>query len=236
MKLSKSKTLFRRFDGILWENPVLALGLGVPFAVICTTTLKNAAIVSVAMLFTAVPVYLLASVAAKYIPQWLRIVVYSLAAAVALIPARAVALRINPALFDSLGIYFALMAMNPALLMPALSHRIIGEKPWFAVLRAVCYSLGFALVMFGIALFREPLGSGTFWGHPIELSVRLSPIQYPFGGFLLLGYLAACYQMLERLFGKLNRWISMKKEKAREKSKAEHKSADDPEEKKAAES
>ena len=155
MKSSKSKSIFHWFDGFLWRNPVLNIGLGVPFAVICSTSMKNAACISIAMLFTCIPVFLLASLAAKYIPQWLRMPVYALVSAAALIPAHAVAVKINPALFDSLGIYFALMAMNPAVLIPALSHRISDEKPWFALLHALCYTLGFALVMFGIALIRD---------------------------------------------------------------------------------
>lgn len=216
MKSSKNKRIFHWFDGVLWENPVLALGLGVPFAVICTTTLKNAAALSVAMIFTTVPVYLTASLAGKYIPQWLRIVVYSLLGAAALIPARILAYQINPTLDDSLGIYFALMAVNPALLIPALSRRITEEKPWFALLHALCCSLGFAGVLFGIALIREPLGSGTFWGHLVTAPVRLSPIQYSFGGFLLLGYFAAAYQLLARLFLLLSRRISELKTKKAE--------------------
>lgn len=211
MKSSKSKSIFHWFDGFLWRNPVLNVGLGVPFAVICSTTMKNAACVSIAMVFTCVAVFLLASLAAKYIPQWLRMPVYALVAAAALIPAHAIAIKLNPALFDSLGIYFALMAMNPAVLIPALSHRISNEKPWFALLHAVCFSLGFALVVFSIALIREPMGSGMLWGRPIEVSLRLSPIQYPFGGFLLLGYFAALYQLLERLFLQLGAYISKRK-------------------------
>ena len=65
--------------------------------------------------------------------------------------------------------------------------------------------------MFAIALIREPMGSGTLWGHPMDVSLRLSPIQYPFGGFLLLGYFAALYQLLERLFLQLGAYISKKK-------------------------
>ena len=213
MKSPNINNILHWFDGILWENPVLALGLGVSFAVICTTSLKNAAVVSLAMLLTAIPVYLLASLVAKYIPQALRIVAYILMASVMLFPARILAYRINPALDDSLGIYFALMALNPALLMPALSRRVIEDKPWLSALRGLCYSLGFALVLFGIALVREPLGSGTFWGHPVNLPVRLSPIQYSFGGFFLLGYLAALYQLLERVFRYLRVWSNNHKEK-----------------------
>ncbi len=197
---SKNKKLFHLFDGILWENPVLALGLGVPFAVISTTSMKNAAVLSAAMVCTAVPVFLIASLFAKYIPQWLRMVVYSLVGAVALIPLRLFLSSLFPAVFDSLGVYFALMALNPAVLIPALSHRITEEKPGLALLNALCYSAGFALVLFGVSLIREPLGSGALWGRPLDMPFQLSPIQYSFGGFIILGYFAAVYQFLERCF------------------------------------
>ena len=199
----KSNRIFHLFDGILWENPVLALSLGVPFAVIATTSMKNAAVLSVAMLCTAVPVFLIASLLAKYIPQWLRIVVYSLVSAAALIPVRLFLSSLAPAVFDSLGVYFSLMALNPAVLIPALSHRVTGGKPGFALLNGLCYSAGFALVMLGLSLIREPLGSGTLWGHPLDMSFHLSPVQYSFGGFILLGYFSAAYQFLEKCFVQL---------------------------------
>lgn len=209
LQSSKSKEVFHRFDGILWENPVLALGLGVPFAVIATTSMKNAAVLSAAMVCTAVPVFLVASLLARYIPQWLRAVVYALVGAIVLIPLRGVLVSFSPAVFDSLGVYFSLMALNPAVMIPALSHRITGGKPRFALLNALCYSLGFALVLFGIALIREPIGSGSLWGRPLDIPFQLSPIQYSFGGFILLGYFAAAYQLLEHLF------VSLAKKKAR---------------------
>lgn len=197
---SKNKNLFHRFDGVFWGNPVLALGLGVSFAVVPTTSMKNAAVLAAAMFCTSVPVFLIASFLAKYIPQWMRAVVYCLISALILIPLRILLAPLSPAVFDSLGVYFSLMALNPAVLIPALSHRVTGEKPSFALLNALCYSAGFSLVLFGISLVREPLGSGTLWGHPLGLSFQLSPIQYSFGGFILLGYFAAAYQLLERAF------------------------------------
>lgn len=197
---TQKNNLFHRFDGVLWGNPVLALGLGVPFAVIATVSMRSAAVLAAAMLCTAVPVFLVASLCGRYIPQWLRAVVYSLVSAAMLIPLRALLFSLFPAVFDTLGVYYALMALNPAVMIPALSHRVTGEKPGFALLNALCYSLGFALVLFGIALIREPVGSGTIWGHPVEIPFQLAPAQYPFFGFILLGYFAAVYQFLERLF------------------------------------
>ena len=197
---TRKNNLFYRFEGILWGNPVLALGLGVPFAVIATVSMRCAAVLAAAMLCTAVPVFLVSSLCARYIPQWLRAVVYSLVSAAVLIPLRSLLFSLFPAVFDTLGVYYALMALNPAVMIPALSHRVTGEKPGFALLNALCYSLGFALVLFGIALIREPIGSGTIWGHPVDIPFQLAPAQYPFFGFILLGYFAAVYQFLERLF------------------------------------
>ena len=220
---TQKNNLFHRFDGVLWGNPVLALGLGVPFAVIATVSMRSAAVLAAAMLCTAVPVFLVASLCARYIPQWLRAVVYSLVSAAALIPLRALLFSLFPAVFDTLGVYYALMALNPAVMIPALSHRVTGEKPGFALLNALCYSLGFALVLFGIALIREPVGSGTIWGHPVEFPFQLAPAQFPFFGFILLGYFAAVYQFLERLFvlvaRKRGRFLKNSKKSRREEEK-----------------
>ncbi len=197
---TKAKRFFRRFDGVFQQNPVFVLGLGIPFAVCATTSLRHAAIVSIAMVCTGVPVSLLASLLGRHIPKWLRTTVYALVSALLLIPVRTYLQNyFQPATLEALGIYFSLMSVNTVIFYLGQSNRVVQEKPWWAVVIGLCASLGFSLALFLIAFFRELFGTGSIWGYPVELvPVKLSGLLMPFAGFFVLGFLGAFWQFAAR--------------------------------------
>ena len=72
------------------------------------------------------------------------------------------------------------------------------RKPVFALVDAVSYSAGFALIMCLLALLREWLGTGNIWGVPVRAPFTLSGIQITFTGFILLALLSAAARFLRR--------------------------------------
>ena len=72
------------------------------------------------------------------------------------------------------------------------------RKPVFALVDAVSYSAGFALIMCLLALLREWLGTGHIWGVPVRAPFTLSGIQITFTGFILLALLSAAARFLRR--------------------------------------
>jgi len=115
-----------------------------------------------------------------------------------LFTAQAAVAPISPTIFDSLGIYLPLLALNTVVV--AYSRLISEEKSAvFNLLDGVCFSLGFLIVAALIGGARELLGNGSLWGYAI-LQRKASALALPFSGFLIAGFLAAGIEGLRILF------------------------------------
>ena len=112
------KNLRQDLDLILSQNPVLVTGLALAPAVVGSFTAKNGLGLSLVFAMVTIPVLVLAS-ALGYVkekmPAFTRVICYVLLASLMLIPARALAGKIATNLFDSLGMYFSMIAVNTVL-------------------------------------------------------------------------------------------------------------------------
>lgn len=186
------------FRKILFSNPVLVGGMVLGEIVIGATSLQNAVALSVTFAIVTIPVLLLAPLVAHFVPKTWRILCYALVSMSMLFTAQAAVAPISPTIFDSLGIYLPLLALNTVVV--AYSRLISEEKSAaFNLLDGVCFSLGFLIVAVLIGGIRELFGSGTLWGHVI-LQRKASALKLPFAGFLLAGFLAAGIEGLRILF------------------------------------
>ena len=174
---------------IFLKNPVLVLGLVIGQLAAGDTTLQNGVALSVAYLFIVVPVLVFASVIGKKLPEWLKTVSYVLISAFMLIPAYFVCSGFSATIFDSLGIYPALLAVST---VPVAFARKIAEKQSAssAALTGLCIGAGFAITAVILGAAREFFGSGSLWG--IRIAEGIYPaVKLPFWGFILLGFMAA---------------------------------------------
>jgi len=188
-----------RLRGLLSRNPVLYSGLALPFAVSATYSLRNGVAICILMLLTTLPVLLVASLVRERIPQYCRIILYTFLAMAMLFPGSGAVAWIAPNIFDSLGIYFALMCINTLMYTRAEDYAI-HNPPHKALFDGLCHALGFSLVVCVVSLVRELFGAGTVWGEPVDwLSLRIGGLLVPFSGFLLLGFLAAGIKAAHRL-------------------------------------
>lgn len=186
---SGRKKILPWFNGILTRNPILVSGMLIAPVVVASTSLKNAAALSITLAVVTIPTMLVASIVKTRLPHWLRIPMYALVAALLLIPATFLVTPIAPNIFDSMGMYFILMVFNSILFTRsekfALKHSVLRT-----LLDGVCYSLGFALAIGAISAVRELLVANTLWGVPIELPFKISAVGLPFAGFLLVAMFA----------------------------------------------
>lgn len=173
-------------------NPVLVTGLILGPVVVCATSLQNAAALSIAFAMIVIPVLLFAAWVGVKLPGAVRTASYVAIAALMLIPSEMLISRISPIIFDSLGIYLPLMAVNSVVV--AYSARYT-EKHGVgtALMDGVFFSLGFAISSGILGLVRELLGSGTVWGVAVS-GFKASAFLLPFSGFILLGFMAAAVQ------------------------------------------
>lgn len=201
MKLSKTHG-YHRFitwtKGLFRDNPVLSLGLAIPFAAAAVSSLQTAAALSVGVLITLLPTVLLMSVLGEKIPPLLRLPVCALLASLFLLPTRILVANISVTILDSIGIYFSLLCVSTLLFSEVeWAH---GQKDLLAVsLRVLSRWLGFSLVVVLVGVVREILGNGTLWGHPLTwMKIRFSGVLVSGFGFVLLGFLAAMGKKIHR--------------------------------------
>ncbi len=185
--------------GIVKENPVLVLLLGLCPTLAVTTGVSNAVGMGFAATFVLICSNLLISLCKKGIPKEIRIPIFIVIIASFVTVVKLVMAAYFPALKASLGIFLALIVVNCI---------ILGRAEAFAFKRGAIDSvfdglgmgLGFTVALCLIALFREVLGAGTFYGVPLADGLEpftqkifiLSP-----GGFLTVGLILATAAFLK---------------------------------------
>ncbi|MGD2174281.1 MAG: electron transport complex subunit RsxE [Candidatus Brocadiaceae bacterium] len=196
-------SLWREFrKGILSQNAVFVLAVGLCPTLAVTTALKNAVAMGVAVIFVLVCANTLVSVLRRFIPREVRIpcfivIIASFVTMVEIVFAGKLPPRINA----SLGIFIPLIVVNCAILYRAESfayqHGVLRS-----ILDGLGIGVGFMLAICLVAGVREVLGSGTIWGYPwvpVSWPVRYVPaailIQAP-GAFLVLGLLMGLFNWL----------------------------------------
>jgi len=180
------------------KNPVSALGLDLPFLIVTSMSLQAAAAMSLEMIIINMGTITVAFLLCRVLPKWVRPLVYLLVSTAFMLLASALLTRIFPLLTVTLGMYIYLMAVNGMTFTIAMSIEP-RDKLRNVLPRALRGTIAFAVAMFVTALFREYLGSGTLWGNPVPHLLRITSVQVPFFGFILVGFLLAGTRVLSKL-------------------------------------
>lgn len=185
---------------IFFKNPVLVLGLVLGHLAAGDINLQNAAALSVTFLFITVPVMLFAATVGKKIPSGFNVVFYALFSAAMLFPAYYICKSFSATIFDSAGIYPALLAVST---VPIVYSSKIAEKQGAAkaLFSGVCITLGFVLTAAVLGAAREILSSGSLWGFKIT-EAAYPAANLPFWGFILLGFMAAILNWVKEIIRK----------------------------------
>lgn len=95
----------------------------------------------------------------------------------------------------SAGIFLPLLAVNSLI---ALHCERFAVKHNFkaTALDAVSAGFSYAAVILIVGVVREILGSGTVYSVKLNIPVKLPGLLMPFGGFLLLGFMAAALKAI----------------------------------------
>lgn len=188
--------------GIIFENPVLILMLGLCPVLATSTTAFDATGMSAAVLFVLLMSNIVVSLFRKIIPSQIRIPIFIVIISTFVTIVDYVMQAYQPGLYRVLGIFVPLIVVNCI---------ILGRAEGFAynhglgksILDAVGKALGFALAIILMGSIREILGKGTWYGMPVSpewfqdnavLFFVLSP-----GAFLVIGFLKAG---INKIFGR----------------------------------
>lgn len=195
MLIRGARSIF--FNGFLFRNPVLIGALGMYPIVAAAYSVKNAAALSVLFLLVSLPVSLTLCFAGMLVPRWFRPALVLLASAVFYIPAGYLTDLLLPDSVSSLGMVAGLTICNSIIYSRAEEY-----APEHVAAAAISDSLGcsagFALTAFLVALLRGAAQEGLSFPGGLEF-VMGHTAELPFVGFLLIGFLAALIQWINRI-------------------------------------
>jgi len=197
--------LWKQFkQGLIYENPLLMLMIGLCSALAVTTSVSNAIGMGLAMTFVLLCSEVMISAFRKTIPESIRMPIFIIVIAAFTTIIDYTMQAYFPALSKSMGVFIPLIVVN-CIIMGRVEAFAYKQKPLICVADALGMGLGYTWVLVGIAAIRELLGNGTLAGiqvmpdsfQPI-LFFTLSP-----GGFLVFA-----------LFISLNLWLKGRMQKS----------------------
>lgn len=147
-------------NGILNENPLFVLLLGLCPALAITTKFENAYIMGICILFILFFSSLIVSCIKKLVPDNVKIPVFILIIGTFVTITEMLLKAYIPKLYDILGIYLPLIVVNCIVLGRCLAVSS-KEKVSKSLLDAIGIGIGYTLSLMLIALVREVLGTNT---------------------------------------------------------------------------
>ena len=167
-------------DSTWISNPIAYQVLGICSALAVTVQLKNAIVMSIAVLFVLVGSNITISLLRNLIPHRIRIIVELAVVASLVIIVDQV---LQAFLFDmskTLSVFVGLIITNCIILGRAEAFAM-ANGPWLSFWDAVGNAVGYGWVLCVVAAFRELLGSGTLLGFQIFGDATTSSGLYAFG-------------------------------------------------------
>ena len=203
-----NKAAERLYNGIIKENPTFVLTLGMCPTLAVTTSAVNglgmglttAAVLALSNLFI--------SILRKVIPDKVRIPAFIVIVASFVTMVQLLLEAYMPSLNASLGIYIPLIVVNCIILGRAESYAY-HNPPIASFFDGVGMGLGFTLALTLLGIFREFIGSGTFFG------IRVIPEEYGVtifvlapGAFFVLAALVAVQNYIKEKMAKKGKDVS----------------------------
>lgn len=181
--------------GIIKNNAVFALALGLCPVLAVTTSVENALGMSFAVAFVLISSNLIVSALRGFIPREVRIpsFIVIIASLVTIIDLLIHGYSLT--LYKNLGIFLPLIVVNCIILGRAEAFASKRSVP-DTLLDAAGISVGFAIAIISVSAIRELIGTGgiVIFGHEIVPTLTSSPVGVmvgPFGAFLTIGILLA---------------------------------------------
>jgi electron transport complex protein RnfE len=199
------KSLWKVFkQGIIYENPLLMLMIGLCSALAVTSNVSNGIGMGLAMTFVLLFSEIFISLFRKAIPSSVRMPIFLIIIGAFTTIVDLVMKAYFPELSKSMGVFIPLIVVN-CIIMGRVEAFAYKQKVMPAIFDSFGMGLGYTWVLVGIAAFREILGNGTFAGLQV-MPQSYQPILFfilPPGGFLVFG-----------LFISLNIWMKGRMQKS----------------------
>jgi electron transport complex protein RnfE len=197
--MNKPLSVFLR--GIIIENPLAIIMIGLCSSIAVTTSVANGIGMVGGMVFVLLCSELIISLFRKVIPGNVRMPIFIVVIAAFTTMVDIVMQAYFPDLSKAMGVFIPLIVVN-CIIMGRVEAFASREKPGYAVLDALGMGIGYAWVLIGMSVVRELLGNGTI------LDIQIMPESYepilffvlPPGGFLVFALFIALNVALKKLW------------------------------------
>lgn len=160
----KTKELL--FDPVVKKNPIALQILGICSALAVTSQLKQALIMSVAVVLVIAVSSTAVSLIRNYIPNSIRIIVQMTIIASAVILADQLLKAFVYEASKQMSVYVGLIITN-CIVMGRTEGFAMKNGPWHSFLDGIGNGLGYASILIVVAIIRELFGSGKLLGYSI---------------------------------------------------------------------
>lgn len=180
-------------NALLYKNPILVSGMVIaPVVVMANNFLDALTLVSAFSLITFFTL-VMSSFVPKNIVYTIRIILYTIIGALVYVPSVILLKYIMPEGVEALGIFFPLFITSSFIISRSESIFFMETKGKMFLDIIFCI-IGYDAAVLLFAAIREMLAFGTIGGTIIGMPVSLEAFQNPFGGFILLGLIAALFR------------------------------------------
>ena len=171
-------------DPIFNNNPIALQVLGICSALAVTISMSQTLVMCAAVIFVCTMSNLVVSLVRNRVPTNIRIIVQMTIIASLVIIVDEVLQAVAYDISKSLSVFVGLIITN-CIVMGRAEAFAMQNGPWLSALDGFGNALGYSVILIGVALLREPLGSGTLLGYELFTTVNNGGWYVP-NGLLLL--------------------------------------------------
>lgn len=177
-------------NSALIKNPLLFEAIGLCPVVAIAHSLKLAVFLAVVTAVELIVCEIITSKFLKNVRRYWRVALYTIFGVAVIFPIMYVTNRLFPNMSANFGIYLPLMAVN-SLIALHCERVAVKNDVKTSFIDAVSASLSYGVVAIVVGFLRELFANGTIWGYNLNLPIKLPAFLMPFGGLILMGFLAA---------------------------------------------
>lgn len=189
--------------GILKENPILVIMLGLCGALACSTSASDAFGMGLAFSFVMFCSNIVVAIIRKIVPAQVRIPVFITVISTFVTIVDYALKAYFPALSQSLGVFVPLIVVN-CIVMGRAEAFSSKNTVMASLMDGIGMGIGFTLIITLLGMTRELLGNGTLFGAQI-MPAAYQPFMIfilPPGAFLVIGFFLAIHRKIMLTFYK----------------------------------
>lgn len=148
------------------DNPITVQVLGICSALAVTVSMKNALIMTVAVMFVLSAANVIIAAIRSWIPPRIRMIVQLVVIATLVTIVSEILKTFSFTAYKELSVYIGLIITN-CIVMGRLEAFAMGNKPWQSFLDGIGNAAGYGVILLAVAFFRELFGTGKLFGLTI---------------------------------------------------------------------